>query len=567
MSSITAAAGSVRRCILLFRPTDLRIHDNLALKRALELGVPLLPVFCFDPRYVGEKRTKFGNMRMSPKKSRFLIECVRDLRENLKEKGLPLFISVEKPELTIEQLCKPTCSVAHTIVVASKEPCSEETRVDEKVQHALHHGLNGSLETIWQKTLYHPEDLPLKASAKNMPLKFTPWRQMVENANTPVRTPWEMGTGAPKTWPNEWLVSTDHPGLTFFPTMSDLGHGDGCDSAEDAGCMEDDAEGRFRGGETVALQRLRSWMWDQDCLAKYFETRNGMLGNSYSSKFSPWLATGCLSPRLIHAECKAYERARVKNKSTYWLVFELLWRDFFQFQAVKQGNHIFMEAGPLGRTDPHYSREWPGDAKALDRWKTGTTGWPLVDANMRELNATGFMSNRGRQNVASFLVLEQRVDWREGADYFEMHLLDHDVASNYGNWCAAAGLFGGRVNRFNILKQSNDYDRAGEYVKRWIPELQHVPVNKVHAPWKMSHDEMRKSHCQIGVDYPSPLPSICAWNDEQKGGAAGGRKQKKKKPSSGSREFHTTTGGKNAARSKKFEAPKGGGYTSHLRYY
>ena len=104
---------------------------------------------------------------------------------------------------------------------------------------------------------------------------------------------------------------------------------------------------------------------------------------------------------------------------------------------------------------------------------------PLVDANMRELAATGWMSNRGRQNVASYLILDLGIDWRRGAEHFETLLLDYDTASNWGNWVAAAGLTGGRLNKFNITKQSRDYDANGDYLRAWIPELADVPTEYV----------------------------------------------------------------------------------------
>jgi deoxyribodipyrimidine photo-lyase len=123
--------------------------------------------------------------------------------------------------------------------------------------------------------------------------------------------------------------------------------------------------------------------------------------------------------------------------------------------------------------------QWREDEEALTRWKQGNTGMPLVDANMRELAATGWMSNRGRQNVASYLILDLGIDWRRGADHFESLLLDYDTASNWGNWVAAAGLTGGRVNKFNITKQSRDYDASGDYLRAWLPELAQVPTEYV----------------------------------------------------------------------------------------
>jgi len=190
-----------------------------------------------------------------------------------------------------------------------------------------------------------------------------------------------------------------------------------------------------------------------------------MLGEAYSSKFSPWLALGCISPRRIWHEVQRYEKQRVKNKSTYWLVFELLWRDFFFFMGLSQGDKLFAPGGVTGDRSP-----WRGSQQALEKWKEGRTGDRLVDANMRELKATGFMSNRGRQNVASYLIFDLGVDWRFGAAHFEELLLDHDPCSNWGNWVAAAGLTGQRVNRFNTRKQLNDYDPGCDYVDCWLKE-------------------------------------------------------------------------------------------------
>lgn len=147
------------------------------------------------------------------------------------------------------------------------------------------------------------------------------------------------------------------------------------------------------------------------------------------------------------------------------------------------------------------------DAKQINAWKEGMTGFPLVDANMRELKATGFMSNRGRQNVASFFTIDMNMDWRYGGDHFEETLLDYDVHSNWGNWCSAAGMTGGRLNRFNIVKQSKDYDFGGDYVRLWCPELKDVPDKYVHEPWKMSEALMEECGVKIGSgrDYPAPI--------------------------------------------------------------
>jgi len=173
--------------------------------------------------------------------------------------------------------------------------------------------------------------------------------------------------------------------------------------------------------------------------------------------------------------------------------------------------------------------EWVDHAPTLERWKEGKTGMPLVDANMRELAATGFMSNRGRQNVASYLALDLQLDWRKGADHFESLLLDYDVCSNWGNWVAAAGLTGGRVNRFNIAKQSKDYDPDGKYLRHWLPELKDVPAPQIHEPWTMSKSDQEKYNVRIGLDYPEPPRSKFRYRND---GDDRGRRQPYSRPAS-----------------------------------
>ena len=259
---------------------------------------------------------------------------------------------------------------------------------------------------------------------------------------------------------------------------------------------------KFKGGETEGKQRLNNYLWQQDCLKDYKQTRNGMLGADYSSKFSAWLALGCLSPRYIYEQVQKYEEERVKNDSTYWLVFELIWRDFFRFICAKHGNHLFRLSGLQGVEIP-----WKGDWERFNLWREGKTGYPLVDANMREIAATGYMSNRGRQNVASFLTKNLGIDWRMGAEWFESLLVDYDVCSNWGNWNYTAGV--GNDARgfryFNIPKQSKEYDPQGEYLKHWLPELESVPGDKVHEPWKLTAEEQKRYGVQLGVDYPRPV--------------------------------------------------------------
>lgn len=156
---------------------------------------------------------------------------------------------------------------------------------------------------------------------------------------------------------------------------------------------------------------------------------------------------------------------------------------------------------------------WKQDKAAFEKWCQGKTGVPFVDANMRELLLTGWMSNRGRQNVASFLVKDLKLDWRLGAEWFESLLLDHDVCSNYGNWNYAAGIGNDprQDRKFNMIKQGLDYDAEGNFVKTWVPELSKIPQSKIHVPWTMPDKEMQKLGFSLGQDYPKPIIIAPEW--------------------------------------------------------
>ena len=266
----------------------------------------------------------------------------------------------------------------------------------------------------------------------------------------------------------------------------------------------------FKGGETAALARLKYYLWDTDLIQNYKESRNGLLGGDYSSKLSSWLANGCLSPKTVYAELRRYERERKSNESTYWLFFELLWRDYFRLMGKKHGSKLFQKGGLLGEEIP----DLHNDMRLFEIWAKGKTGVPFIDANMRELAATGFMSNRGRQNVASFLVKDLKVNWQIGAEWFESLLVDYDVCSNYGNWNYIAGVGNDpRENRyFNILTQALRYDEQGDYVKHWCCELSHVPQDRIHRPDKLSQEEQTTYNVKIGATYPKAVVNIAKWD-------------------------------------------------------
>ncbi|MCS6960711.1 MAG: DASH family cryptochrome [Pseudanabaenaceae cyanobacterium SKYGB_i_bin29] len=464
--------------IILWLRNDLRLHDHQPLVAALPAQV--IPVYCFDPRQFGTT-----DLLQFPKtgawRAQFLLESVVDLRKQLRERGSDLLVYRGKPEEILPELVQK-CQA--TAVYYHQEVASEETRVERKLADRLA-PLGVKLVGFWGHTLYPLQDLPFAIA--DLPEVFTNFRQIVEKSLTP-----------PPPLPTPSHIPTpDLPPSEPLPTLEELGL--------PVPVVDDRAVLQFRGGETQGLARLRDYIWQQDCLRTYKETRNGMLGANYSSKFSPWLALGCLSPRYVYAQVKQYETDRIKNDSTYWLVFELLWRDYFRFIVLKHGDRVFHREGLRGIDLP-----WRTDRDLFEQWRLGKTGFPLVDANMQELLLTGFMSNRGRQNVASFLTKNLGIDWRWGAEWFESQLIDYDVCSNWGNWNYTAGV--GNDARgfryFNIRKQAQDYDPQGEYVKHWLPVLRSLPPHLVHTPWQLNPTEQKLYHFTPGRDYPKPIVDL-----------------------------------------------------------
>ncbi len=475
---------SKKTAIVWFRQ-DLRLHDNEALTEAIRESDAVLPVYVFDERVFSGK-THFGFSKTGPHRLKFIIESVADLRRQLKEKGADLVIRVGKPEEVLFDLARQTASFA---VYCNRERTSEEL----KVQDALEKNLWSIGQEIryWRgKMLYYTSDLPFPVS--QTPDVFTQFRKEVEKF-VRVREPLPVPT------------DLQLPLITFdkgkLPELADFGWEN--HSGDSRAALA------FEGGETAGLARLKHYLWNSNKVKTYKQTRNELLGADYSSKFSPWLAQGCLSPKQIYYELKQYEAARGGNESTYWLFFELLWRDYFRLIGKKYGNRIFLKGGIQGVIN----RSWSEDREKLFAWILGETGIPFIDANMRELRETGFMSNRGRQNVASFLVKDLKVNWQMGAEYFESTLIDYDPCSNYGNWNYVAGIGNDpRENRyFNILSQARRYDPEGAYVKHWLPELAALPPELIHQPDQLSKSQQERWQITPGRDYPKAMVSTRKW--------------------------------------------------------
>lgn len=463
----------MRRSILWFR-NDLRLHDNEALSDALSHSDEVIPLYVLDPRII-EGKTSCGLPKTGQHRHKFLMESLMDLRSSLRKLGSDLYIREGLPEEIIPEVAR---KVRSAYVYCNRERTFEEVGVQDRLEQNLW-VIGQEIRYFRGKMLYYTADLPFPIT--HCPDTFTAFRKEVEKfvpIRNPLKTPSHINPVSVELEPGDLSIPDDN--------------------------VTGDRPSVLIGGESEALKHLKYYLWDSKLVSKYKETRNNLLGRDFSSKFSSYLANGALSPKLIYTEVKRYEREIEKNKSTYWLVFELMWRDFFRFMAKKHGDKIFHRSGTKG-----VLRENLYDNETLfSKWTAGKTGIPFIDANIRELNATGYMSNRGRQNVASFLVNDLKINWIWGAEYFESQLLDYDPCSNYGNWNYIAGVGADpREDRyFNIPVQARKYDPAGEYIRHWLPELKDAPLKFLFNPFSISREDYDPSG-----HYPSPCIEVKKW--------------------------------------------------------
>ncbi|RTE87738.1 MULTISPECIES: DASH family cryptochrome [Gammaproteobacteria] len=372
--------------------------------------------------YVWEDREKaswLGIQRFGSHKEKFITESLNELQQTLAKQNIELLITSGN---TIKSLLAIVERYKAEHIHWSTLPAYEEKR-DE-------HELKQKLQKIPAQTHIYET--------------YTLWsaKQVCERINKPLR-------------------SFSQFRKRFEPLLEESFPAEPLQSVTDKYTTTENIQ--FNGGRSHALNHLSAYLQQNGPVRHYKSTRNGMLGMSYSSKLSPWLAWGNLGPEEALRAVHQHETEFGKNESTHWLKIELLWREFFQHLAVQAGPELFYDGSPQIDYEPIVKGSFA-------EWVKGETNNDFVNANMKELNATGFMSNRGRQNVASALIYDLGEDWRKGACYFEQQLIDYDPASNYGNWQYIAGL---RANSrggswFNVNKQAQMYDSDGSYRRHWL---------------------------------------------------------------------------------------------------
>lgn len=442
---------------------DLRTHDLPALAEAARAEA-ILPCFIFDQRLLTDGRFA------SPRRVDFLLGCLTELRSELRSLGADLILRHGRPE---SELPKLAAEVEATSVHWTADVSPFARARDARVSSALAAEATVAVAHPGAYIVDRPEEVVTKQGRPYT--VFSPFNAAWQERE---RRPAEEKPKSLK------LASDIDPGE--IPELTDLGLTAGAVDHGEA----------FEPGESAAREAAKSFL--NGGLAQYERKRNDPAGGS--SRLSPWIRWGCLSP--LELESKLGRRPGEGPRS---FRTELAWRDFYaavisNYPEVTRLEYQRRYRGTL---------DWQNDDELLDAWKAGMTGYPLVDAGMRQLKAEGWMHNRVRMVVASFLTKDLHLDWRAGERHFMECLIDGDIASNNGGWqwVASTGTDPAPYfqRMFNPMTQQEKFDPDGEYVRRWVPELSRVTGKPLIRPWTMSASEQQEAGCLIGQDYPEPV--------------------------------------------------------------
>ena len=470
-------AQTLEKVIYWFRQ-DLRLHDNPALTQAHAMSETVLHV----THGLTNEDTHWGFKRHSLNRQQFRRQGIEGLRQALQNHGQTLVVFETYSAITATATANTfadstdtsnaTSTIASIIALAHQHNIKhifcealETPEEEQQVEGLLAAGL--IVNRYIQSCLYEDNQLPF--SIEDTPDMFTAFRQAIENSNPYRKNIQPLSPLA------HALNATPTPVVKPMSTQATKAILDAVPTFNRSSFPFD--QPKWFGDEYTALQHVSSYFSSQ-LPQTYKLTRNELTGLNYATHFSPWLAHGALSPRTIWQALQKHELEHGANDSTYWIGFELLWREHFRLMARKYGAALFRKNG-LKKTaqanqarrsqQVHASHSSAHTNANFQRWQTGETDQLFINAAMRELFATGFLSNRLRQIVASYAIHNLRIDWRAGAAWFEHCLIDYDVHSNQGNWAYIAGVGtdprGGR--QFNIDKQMKTYDPDGSYQKRW----------------------------------------------------------------------------------------------------
>ena len=421
---------------------DLRLEDNPALTSLCNSCEHVAFIYIFDPELFNA--SQFAESRLGSARWQFINESLADLQQQLTRQKQELIIKFGKPSDVITHLVD-----AHSIsdIGVTPLPSVYEKRDIANIKNSLKETINWHEDESF--TLFNQNELPF--GIEDLHASFTPFRKEIENTIQPI------------------IFSTKtSPKPLCYPPPIDAIESDKLPvlpSSMPPSFEHPIADMTHTGGENAANQQLDFYCHQGKHLSQYKDTRNGLDGWNFSSKLSSYLAQGCISPRQVMQTVIDYEHQFGANQSTYWLYFELLWREFYQWHQEKYGAHLYFKRGIQG-IDPQLDF----NETNFTQWKEGRTESNFVNAFMRQLALTGWMSNRGRQIVASYFVNQLRLDWRYGAAWFEQQLIDYDPSNNWGNWQYLAGVGVDPRGRraFNIKKQQQMYDPEGSFIEKYL---------------------------------------------------------------------------------------------------
>ena len=436
---------------------DIRLDDNPALQEAVSHSSHMLPLFILDPAILSHPAEARKN---------FLFNGLRKLDESLKKHGSRLFVLSGEPLSVLQKVISVTGAEA-IYAEADYSPYSRKRDhiIAEKLPLWLVHGLTVFPPGMIQKQNNCPYTI------------YTHFNRAWKALPVP----------APCCAENEFQI----PPLPERQPVSE----------ELLGSPE--IKTFIEPGEKAAFERLQKFIAGP--LYEYGDQRN-FLAEDGTSMLSPYLRFGMLSIRGVVQEARfAIENApdaTARQNAVTWLD-ELVWREFYISIL-----HYFPEVLKTSFRKDLRMIQWRNSPQDFAAWKGGTTGYPVVDAGMRQLKETGWMHNRARMITASFLVKDLLINWQEGEAWFMQSLLDGDPALNNGGWQWTAGVGTDAAPYFRIFNpvlQSEKFDKGGKYIRRWGPELSSVPDDYIHQPWLMPKEIQEKSKCLIGVNYPPPM--------------------------------------------------------------
>ena len=437
---------------------DLRLRDNPALRAALEGHDRIVPAFCFDERLLGGRHA-------SGPRTQFLLECLAELRDGIADRGGRLFVRSGRPERELAKLARDAgCEQVHFAYDVS--PFAR--RRGERVAAALR---QTGIEPVAHPGLNAVDVREIRTQGDKPYTVFSPFHrnwagiERREVLRAPRRIP-----------------VPSRPAAGRLPALADLG-------------LRQEVSEPAHGGESKARRRLGAFLRAD---VRRYDDNHDALGADRTSRLSPYLHFGCLSPRQV-------EERLPRGKGAEAFRRQLCWRDFY--------HHVLFHFPRNARSEfqGRYrgSLRWSRSERAFDAWCEGRTGFPLVDAGMRQLRHEGWMHNRARLVVGSFLTKHLGMDWRWGERHFMRLLLDGDEANNNGNWQWIASVGTDPAPYFrrilNPALQMERHDPDGSYVRKYVPELRSVPDERLREPWRMSEAEQQRARCVIGRDYPAPI--------------------------------------------------------------